>query len=279
MPLTLKVAIFMAPSYGLGRPCVRQGDRAAGTASRLRAASIARSMSRPSLPHEAPEAAPMRLAVGAAGTVSARLIAPPGARACYVFAHGAGAGMDHPFMASLAQALAERAVATLRFQFPSMEQGARRPDPPAVAHAAVRAAVAEARHRCGGVPLFAGGKSFGGRMTSQAQALAPLEGVEGLAFVGFPLHPAGKPGLERAEHLRDVAVPMLFLQGTRDALAELSLLRTALASLGSRAELRVIEDADHAFHVRAASGRNDRQVVDELAEAMGAWFAAHAGPR
>ena len=229
-------------------------------------------------PSEVPEAFALRLAVGDAGTVSAQLIAPPDTRSCYVFAHGAGAGMDHPFMAALAEALAVRAVATLRFQFPSMERGARRPDPPAVAHAAVRAAVAEARRRCTGVPLFAGGKSFGGRMSSQAQALAPLEGIEGLAFVGFPLHPAGKPGLERAEHLRAVAVPMLFLQGSRDALADLALLRVALAPLGPRAELRVIEDADHAFHVRAASGRNDRQVVDELADAMSTWFAAQGGP-
>ena len=226
-----------------------------------------------------PEASALRLVVGDAGTVSARLIAPPGIRACYVFAHGAGAGMDHSFMAALAAALAAREVATLRFQFPSMERGARRPDPPAVAHAAVRAAVAEARRRCTGVPLFAGGKSFGGRMSSQAQALAPLEGVEGLAFVGFPLHPAGKPGLQRAEHLRAVGVPMLFLQGSRDALAQLPLLQAALAPLGLRAQLRVIEDADHAFHVRAASGRNDREVVEELAEAMSTWFAAQGAPR
>ena len=169
-------------------------------------------MTRSSPPPALPDAVPLRLDVGDAGPVSARLIAPPGARACYVFAHGAGAGMDHPFMAALAEALAARAVATLRFQFPSMERGARRPDPPAVTHAAVRAAVAEARRRCIGVPLFAGGKSFGGRMSSQAQALAPLEGIEGLAFVGFPLHPAGKPGVERATHLREVCVPMLFLR-------------------------------------------------------------------
>ena len=236
-------------------------------------------MNRTSPRHPAPDAVPLPLEVGDAVTVSARLIAPPDARACYVFAHGAGAGMDHPFMAALAQALAERAVATLRFQFPSMEQGARRPDPPAVAQAAVRAAVAEARRRCAGLPLFAGGKSFGGRMTSQAQARAPLAGVEGLAFVGFPLHPAGKPAVERAEHLREVSVPMLFLQGSRDALAQPALLHAALAPLGPRVELRVIEDADHAFHVRAASGRNDREVVDELADAMSTWFAAHGLPR
>ena len=236
-------------------------------------------MTRSSPPPALPDAVPLRLDVGDAGPVSARLIAPPGARACYVFAHGAGAGMDHPFMAALAEALAARAVATLRFQFPSMERGARRPDPPAVAHAAVRAAVAEARRRCIGVPLFAGGKSFGGRMSSQAQALAPLEGIEGLAFVGFPLHPAGKPGVERATHLREVCVPMLFLQGSRDALADLALLQAALAPLGPCAELRVVEDADHAFHVRAASGRTDRQVVDELADAMSGWFAARVAPR
>jgi uncharacterized protein len=205
------------------------------------------------------------------GSVSALLLTPSAASACYVFAHGAGAGMAHPFMTSLAEVLAERRIATLRFNFPSMERGSKRPDPPAVAHAAVRAAVAEAGQRLPGLPLFAGGKSFGGRMSSQAQALRPLDGVRGLVFVGFPLHPAGKPGLDRAQHLTDIACPMLFLQGTRDDLAELTLLREVLARLGSRATLRVFDDADHAFHVRAGSGRNDAQVREALADAIAGW--------
>ena len=219
-------------------------------------------------------AAPIAVSVDGQGTVSALLLAPPDASACYVFAHGAGAGMAHSFMARLADALAERRIATLRFNFPAMERGSRRPDAPPVAHAAVRAAVAEARRRLPALPLLAGGKSFGGRMSSQAQALAPLEGVRGLVFVGFPLHPAGKPGAERAQHLRDVACPMLFLQGTRDDLADLALLRAAIAPLGSRATLRVFDDADHAFHVRASSGQNDSQVREALADAIAEW-AAH----
>jgi len=218
-------------------------------------------------------AAPIAVSVDGQGTVSALLLAPPDASACYVFAHGAGAGMAHSFMASLADALAGRRIATLRFNFPAMERGSRRPDAPPVAHAAVRAAVAEARRRLPALPLLAGGKSFGGRMSSQAQALAPLDAVRGLVFVGFPLHPAGKPGAERAQHLRDVACPMLFLQGTRDDLADLALLRAAIAPLGSRATLRVFDDADHAFHVRASSGQNDSQVREALADAIADWAA------
>jgi len=218
-------------------------------------------------------AAPIAVSVDGQGTVSALLLAPPDASACYVFAHGAGAGMAHSFMASLADALAGRRIATLRFNFPAMERGSRRPDAPPVAHAAVRAAVAEARRRLPALPLLAGGKSFGGRMSSQAQALAPLDAVRGLVFVGFPLHPAGKPGAERAQHLRDVACPMLFLQGTRDVLADLALLRAAIAPLGSRATLRVFDDADHAFHVRASSGQNDSQVREALADAIADWAA------
>ena len=219
-------------------------------------------------------AAPIAVSVDGQGTVSALLLAPPDASACYVFAHGAGAGMAHSFMASLADALAGRRIATLRFNFPAMERGSRRPDAPPVAHAAVRAAVAEARRRLPALPLLAGGKSFGGRMSSQAQALAPLDAVRGLVFVGFPLHPAGKPGAERAQHLADVARPMLFLQGTRDDLADLALLGAAIAPLGSRATLRVFDDADHAFHVRASSGQNDSQVREALADAIAEW-AAH----
>lgn len=205
-------------------------------------------------------------------TVSALWLQPPRPRAAYVFAHGAGAGMQHPFMAALSQALFEQAIATLRFQFPFMERGSKRPDSPAVAHAAVRAAVASAHERLPGVPLLAGGKSFGGRMTSQAQAAEAMPSVRGLVFVGFPLHPAGKPGRERAAHLAGVRVPMLFLQGTRDELAELALLRGVVDELGDIATLHVEDDADHAFHVRARSGRNDAQVVQALAEAVAAWL-------
>jgi predicted alpha/beta-hydrolase family hydrolase len=218
---------------------------------------------------------PLSVDVPGSGSVSALCMTPPHAIAGYVFGHGAGAGMAHSFMASLAEALAQRRVATLRYQFPFMEQGSKRPDAPAVAQAAVRAAVAEARHQWPALPLFVGGKSFGGRMSSQAQAASPMEGVRGLVFVGFPLHAAGKPGIARAAHLAAVQVPMLFLQGTRDALADLTLLREVLAPLGERAALSVEDDADHAFHVRVRSGRTDAQVLVSLADTMAAWCAAH----
>lgn len=213
----------------------------------------------------------LKIAVGKSGNVSALLLRPASARACYVFAHGAGAGMRHKSMEAIATGLAERGIATLRYQFPYMEKGSKRPDPPAVAHAAVGAAVAEAAKVCPGLPLFAGGKSFGGRMTSQAQAASPLDGVIGLAFFGFPLHPAGKPSRERANHLADVTVPMLFLQGTRDALAELSLLEPVVKGLGARATLHLAKGADHSFHVLKSSGRNDREVLVEILDAFSAW--------
>jgi len=212
--------------------------------------------------------------IGKAGSVSALLDRPPEARACFVFAHGAGAGMTHPFMETVAFGLGERGIATLRYQFPYMEKGSKRPDPPAVAQAAVRAAVAEAGRRCPGLPLIAGGKSFGGRMTSQAQAIAPLGGVDGLAFFGFPLHPAGKPSSDRAKHLADVHVPMLFLQGTRDSLAELKLLEPVVKKLGPTATLHRVEAADHSFHVPARSGRNDSEVMNEILDAFAGWVGA-----
>lgn len=216
---------------------------------------------------------PLRIGHRDGTSVSAVLHAPPQASSLLVFAHGAGAGMNHPFMTDLAAALGERGVATLRYQFPFMEQGGKRPDNPATAQAAVRAAVAQAAARLPGVPLYAGGKSFGGRMTSQAQAAQPLAGVRGLVFVGFPLHPAGKPGTQRAAHLAGVKVPMLFLQGTRDTLAELALIRSTVAELGDQATLHVIDGADHSFHVLVRSGRSDAQVLEELADAAAVWMA------
>jgi len=182
--------------------------------------------------------------------------------------------MTHPFMAAIAAALAQRGVATLRYQFPYMERGSKRPDAPKLAHATVRAAVAEASRRVPNLPLFAGGKSFGGRMTSQAQAALPLSGVVGLAFLGFPLHPAGKPSDERAKHLFEVGVPMLFLQGTRDALADLQLVEALVARLGSRATLKLFQDADHSFHVPARSGRKDPEVMADLSATLAGWIEA-----
>ena len=221
----------------------------------------------------APVAQPLTITVSDSSKVSALLLYPADARAAYVFAHGAGAGMTHPSMAAIADGLAARGIATLRYQFPYMENGSKRPDPPAVAQAAVRAAVAETARRCGDLPLFAGGKSFGGRMTSQAQAKTPLSGVRGLAFLGFPLHPAGKPSNERAEHLSDVKVPMLFLQGTRDALAEVDLLQPVVKCLGAGATLHLVKEADHSFHVLKRSGRNDTEVLSEVLDAFAAWVA------
>ena len=203
--------------------------------------------------------------------VSARLELPAGARACYVLAHGAGAGMEHPFMSAAARELGALGIATLRYQFPYMERRSRRPDPPALCHATVRAAVAQAARLAPALPLFAGGRSFGGRMTSQAQALDPLPGVRGLAFLGFPLHPAGKPGDSRAQHLADVRIPMLFVQGTRDALAERGLLEALMVRLGARASSSLIEDADHSFHVPARTGK-DSQVRSELLRAVARWM-------
>lgn len=181
--------------------------------------------------------------------------------------------MAHAFMADLANALEARQIGTLRYNFPYMESGSKRPDPPALCHATVRAAVEEARRQAPGVALIAGGKSFGGRMTSQTQAAKALPDVRGLAFVGFPLHPAKKPSIERATHLSDVAIPTLFLQGTRDELADLTLLEPIVQKLGAHATMKRIEGADHSFHVLARSGRNDREVMDELADTIASWVA------
>ena len=219
---------------------------------------------------------PQRLSIeiGKAGSVSALLTSPDAARACFVFAHGAGAGMSHSFMEAFAAGLCERGIASLRYQFPYMENRSKRPDPPAIAQATVRAAVAEAGRCCRGLLLIAGGKSFGGRMTSQAQAAAALEGVRGLAFVGFPLHPAGKPSSDRAKHLADIRIPMLFLQGTRDALAEVALIEPVVKRLGPPATLHLVDGADHSFHVLARSGRNDREVLREILDAFAGWAGA-----
>jgi predicted alpha/beta-hydrolase family hydrolase len=218
------------------------------------------------------EAKPVTIALSDTSRVSGLLQGPAEPRACLVLAHGAGAGMTHPSLTAVAKELAERGIASLRYQFPYMEQGGKRPDPPKVAHATVRAAVAEAVRLLPGTPLFAGGRSFGGRMTSQAQALSPLPGVLGLAFLGFPLHPAGKPSRERATHLFDVEILMLFLQGTRDALALLDELEPVCRELGERATLRLFEDADHSFHVPARTGRNDAQVRGEMLDALAEWI-------
>ena len=219
-------------------------------------------------------AEPVAIEIPNAEPVSGLWQTPSAPWAALVLAHGAGAGMSHRSMAAIADGLEAFGVATLRFQFPYMEKGGKRPDSPAIAHAAVRAAVAEGRRRAGGLPLFAGGKSFGGRMTSQAQAKAPLEGVKGLLFFGFPLHPAGKPAIERADHLGEVALPMLFLSGTNDALADLPRLRHVVQGLGPRARLHLIEAADHSFHVPKKSGRTDAEALDEALRAAAGWMQA-----
>jgi predicted alpha/beta-hydrolase family hydrolase len=213
---------------------------------------------------------PVTITVNEGQKVSGLLQSPPKPLACYVMAHGAGAGMTHPFLAAVAQGLAERGVATLRYQFPYMERGSKRPDAPPLAHATVRAAVMEASRL--NVPLFAGGKSFGGRMTSQAQALSPMDGVRGLVFLGFPLHPPGKPSDERAKHLFEVQIPMLFLQGTRDEFANLDFLEPLCKKLIPRATLKLFQEADHSFHVPARTGRKDAEVREELLEVMVEWI-------
>jgi predicted alpha/beta-hydrolase family hydrolase len=203
--------------------------------------------------------------------VSGLLIAPPNARACYVVAHGAGVGMQHVFMNAVARGLAERGIAALRYQFLYMEQGRRRPDSPKTAHAVVRAAVEKAGELLPGLPLIAGGKSYGTRMTSEAHAESPLAGVRGLAFLGFPLHAPGQPSDIRAEHLSAVNIPMLFLQGTRDDFANPDYLNPLVDRLGARATLKLFDDADHSFHVPAKSGRTDAEVMREVLDALTRW--------
>src|SRR5436190_5184477 len=219
---------------------------------------------------------PLSIPIGG-GQVSGLLLRPDGAKALYVFAHGAGVGMNHPSMASNAQGLAERGIATLRFQFPYMEKGGGRPDPPPVAHAAIRAAVAKATELAPDLPLFAGGRSYGGRMTSQAQSIAPLPRVRGLVFLGFPLHPAGNPGIERADHLERVEIPMLFVSGSRDALADMSLLQPLVEGLGEPATLHVVDGGDHGLRVLASSGRSNDDAQAEAFDAVAGWITRLSG--
>lgn len=210
--------------------------------------------------------------VGANHRVSALFDLPDAPRAVFVLAHGAGASMEHPSMQAIATGLARRGVATLRYQFPYMELKSRRPDPPALCHATIRAAVAEATRLAPHLPLIAGGRSFGSRMTSQAQAQAPLARVVGLVFLAFPLHPAGRPGTERAAHLQEIDLPLLFVQGTRDGLADLGLLKPLVERLGIRATLHLLQDADHSFHVPARTGRNNSDIEEAALDAVCTWL-------
>jgi predicted alpha/beta-hydrolase family hydrolase len=219
----------------------------------------------------------LTLDVGANHSVSALFVRPDPARAVLVLAHGAGAGMEHPSMQAVADGLAKRSVATFRYQFPYMERRSRRPDPPMLCHATVRAAVAAASRLAPDLMLTAGGRSFGARMTSQAQAQIPLPGVRGLVFLAFPLHPAGKPGTERAAHLQQVGLPMFFVQGTRDELAQLDLLGPVVDALGSRATLHLLEEADHAFHAPARSGRKDSEAREAALDALCEWLERLGG--
>ena len=223
-----------------------------------------------------PTAKEIRFAVNEkAEEVSGLLQMPKGAEALLVVAHGAGAGMRHRFMKDVAAKLAERRVATLRYQFPYMEKGSKRPDSEAVLTATVRSAVAAAERFAGGIPIFAGGKSMGGRMTSLAEARESLNGIKGMIFFGFPLHAAGKPSAERGKHLAEINVPMLFLQGSRDTLADLKLLKPLCQSLGKRAELFIVDGGDHSLHMLKSSGRSDGEVLDEVVEKAAGWMASY----
>ncbi|MGY8665673.1 alpha/beta family hydrolase [Bradyrhizobium sp. UFLA05-109] len=218
------------------------------------------------------KATELKIDIERVGVVSALLTMQDKPRACYVLAHGAGADMRHSFMDKVAAGLAERGIATLRYNFLYMEKKQGRPDTPAIAHAAVRAAVDEAARLCPGLPLFAGGKSFGGRMTSQAQSKAPLPRVRGLAFLGFPLHADNKPSIERAAHLAGIDIPMLFLQGTRDRLADLSCLEPVIKELGPKATLHEVAGGDHSFLVLRKSGRSNEEAIEEVLDALAAWI-------
>ena len=220
---------------------------------------------------------PVEITVDDARRVSGLLQMPERARACLVLAHGAGAGMRHPFLAAVTTDLAAQGIATLRYQFPYMERRSRRPDSPATCHATVRAAVIAAAALAPAMPLFAGGKSFGGRMTSQAQSVDPLPRVRGLAFLGFPLHPPGQPSESRAEHLARVQIAILFLQGTRDDFAKLELIQPVVSRLGDRARLQLFPDADHSFHVPARSARTDAEVRGDLIRTLAAWMQSVIG--
>lgn len=250
-----------------GQLAIRPAGQWATTAGYTNAMPVAKNNSSTSN-----DAQRVTIVVDASTSVSGLLIAPTNARACYVFAHGAGAGMEHAFMTATAQELAALGIATLRFQFPYMERGSKRTDPPPLCHATVRAAVDAATRLVPNAPLFAGGRSFGGRMTSQAQADKSLPGVRGLVFLGFPLHPAGRPETTRATHLAKVTVPMLFIQGTRDELATLSLLEPLVEQLTPRATLHLLENADHSFHVPARSGRKDPEVRAEALTVLSQWI-------
>ncbi len=205
-------------------------------------------------------------------TVSGLFDCPANPQGLLVLAHGAGAGMSHPFLEDLSRELNSAGIATLRYQFPYMEKRRKLPDSPAVLTATVREAVNKGGQLAPHLPLFAGGKSMGGRMTSMAAAEQPLESVRGLVFFGFPLHPPNRPGTHRGDHLARVAVPMLFLQGTRDAFADLKLLRPICARCGSRARLRTFEGADHSFHVLKSSGTSDAGVLRDLVDDVTDWI-------
>jgi predicted alpha/beta-hydrolase family hydrolase len=219
-------------------------------------------------------AKPLSIAVDRESAVSGLLTIPKAADCCLVFAHGAGAGMNHSFITAVCEGLASRRMATLRYQFPYIEHGSRRPDPPTLCHQTVRAAVSAAHECLPKLPLLAGGKSFGGRMTSQTQALRPLSHVHGLFFIGFPLHAAKQPAVTRADHLSSIRIPMLFLQGTRDALAELPLMQRVVERLSAPTTLEVIDHADHSFHVLKRSGTTDSEVMASLLDKIARWAAA-----
>ena len=244
--------------------------------NRFRMTTRSKNLVKPGGLGEASEPKAVSIPLESGQQVSGLYTSAANAQACYVLAHGAGAGMRHPFLTHVANGLASRSIDTLRYQFPYLENGSGRPDSPPVAHATVRAAVREAARHAPGLPLFAGGKSFGGRMTSQAEAESPLPGVRGLVFLGFPLHPPGKPSDERAKHLFQIQIPMLFLQGDRDEFANLNLLEPLIEKLGPHTTLKLFPDADHSFHVRKSSGQTDLDIQAQMLDAIAAWIGTHS---